>query len=354
MAETGYLADRRRRTLAILAGLAVVSAGLAFLGVHEETAQLAPKYEPETFLPGIASRIGGATRIHVAGKNVSFDVVKSKSGWVLPARGGYPASFDEVQKTLVSLAGLETVAPKTARPDWFHYVGLDVPPKGSGVLISVGDAQGTIAAVIFGKPEDIGDASGALGLFARKANENQSWLVRSVFQPKASVSDWIDKNVLSVDRARIAETDVTPIAGAAYIVKRDKPSDADFALASIPKGRSLSDPAAADPVAAAIADFAFDDVRPASAVDFSKAAHLVTKTFDGLTVSTDAVAQGSDTWVRLSAAAAPGSAVASEANEINARSKGWAYKLPSYKGQPFMTSLESLLKPTGAPASATQ
>ena len=45
-------------------------------------------------------------------------------------RGNYPADFDEVRHTLIGLAALETIEPKTARADWLHYVGLDTPPKG--------------------------------------------------------------------------------------------------------------------------------------------------------------------------------------------------------------------------------
>ena len=67
-------------------------------------------------------------------------------GWVLPARGNYPADFDQVRHTLIGLAALETIEPKTARADWLPYIGLDTPPKGNGIEITVSDKQGKTLA----------------------------------------------------------------------------------------------------------------------------------------------------------------------------------------------------------------
>jgi hypothetical protein len=356
MAEPRPLfADTRKRNLAILGAMAFVAVILAILALRQEASELAPKYAPETFLPGLASEVRTATRIRIANSKGTLDVVQTRSGWVLPEHGNYPAAFDQVQKTLVGLAALETIEPKTSRPDWFHFIGVDAPSKGSGTVVTVTGANGaTIASVIFGKTSDIGDPSGAVGLFARRAGENQSWLLRSVFEPKADVSDWLDKSVVSIDRARISEVDVTPASGAAYQVRRAKPSDPDFTPVNLPKGRELSDPAAADTVASAITGFVFDDVRPQAQLDFSKATRVVTHTFDGLIVAANVTQTNGDDWATVGAAADPRSKDASvEAREIDARAAGWAYKLPAYKGQQFLASLESLLEPIqGAPKPA--
>jgi hypothetical protein len=61
--------------------------------------------------------------------------------------------------------------------------------------------------------------------------------------------------------------------------------------------------------------------------------------------------QGPDYWALVSAEAAAGKPKAArEAKAINAKTAGWAYKLPPYKGQQLMTKLDSLLKPPPAPA----
>jgi hypothetical protein len=176
-------------------------------------------------------------------------------------------------------------------------------------------------------------------------------LTRSVLDPRASLADWLDKTVMDVDRARIQEADVDPAGGASFMVRRDKPSDPDFTLSPIPTGKTLSDPTAPDGVAAAITGFGFDDVRPARDLDFTNqnlTTRVVTKTFDGLKVTVNVLHQGADYWATVAADAMTPHALA-EATAINAHASGWAYKLPTFKGQLFMTTLDSLLKAPDAP-----
>jgi hypothetical protein len=351
---TTLMEDKRRRNLAILAVIAVVSVTLAAAALWAQAARLSNGHVEETFFPSLPSHVRDIERIHIASKKGTFDVAfKPDSGWVLPGRDNFPASFEEVRKTVVGIAALQTIEPKTARPDWLHYLGLDAPPKGDGVEISLLDDKGNmIAALIAGKTTDIGDPSGATGLFVRKLDSNQAWLARSVFTPDSDPGQWMNHDVIGVDRSRIQETRVEPANGPAYTVRRDKPSDASFTLVELPKGRELSYDSAPDGVAAAIVGFTFDDAKPAKDFDFTNSTTLITRTFDGLAVTVEAIQQGQDYWAELSAEAAPGARpeIAKEAREIDAHASGWAYKLPGYKGQQFMTSLDSLLKPvdTGA------
>ena len=344
---TVFFSDPRRRNLAILAGVAILSLALAVFALDRRADMVAPKYPPQEFFPHLAGSVNDVTRIRVQSKSGTFDVsFVPMKGWVLPGRGNYPASIEEVRKTLVGMAAFETIEPKTSRPDWFHYVGLDGPPK-DGTRITLSDDKGnTLASMIAGKTEDIGDDSGAVGLFVRKPNETQSWLVKSPFELHTAQSDWLDKKVMDVDRARIQEVDVTPSSGPAYSAARAKPSDTDFTLTVLTKGRELAYPGSPDGVASAITNFTFDDIKPAGSVDFTGASRLVTRTFDGLIVSTDLVKQGNDYWVRVAANSQPGKPdAAKEATAINAHADGWAFKLDPDKGATFATTLESLLKP---------
>src|SRR6185437_6799530 len=133
----------------------------------------------------------------------------------------------------------------------------------------------------------------------------------------------------------------------------DKPKDPDFKLMNLPAGRELAYPGAADNVAAAIVGLTFDDTKPATAFDFSKAARVVTRTFDGLTVTIQVLQKGADYWATVSAQAEPGKKSAEkEAKAINAKTSGRAYKLPAFKGQPLMTKQATLLKPLNPPKGA--
>ncbi|HEX3945104.1 MAG TPA: DUF4340 domain-containing protein [Rhizomicrobium sp.] len=347
--------DPRRRRLGILAVLAALMLIWAVVALWQQGEQLAPKYRPTPLFPDLPHHAREVARIHIAAKSGNFDVAfKPNKGWVITSRHDLPASFEQVNRTVVGMASLETLEPKTARADWLHYLGLGSPPKGDGVSISLMDAKGqTLAAVITGKSEDIGDQSGAGGLFVRKPDSTQAWLAKSVFEPKSDVSDWYDKNLIDIDRKRIAETDVTPQGGPAFTVKRDKPKDATFKLQNVPAGREVAFPGPTDGVATAIVGLTFDGAKPAKGFDFSKSSRTVTHTFDGLTVTVQTVKQGDDYWATVSAQADPGKpAAAREAQAINAKTSSWAYKLPPDKGQQLTANIDNLLKPL--PGAKTQ
>jgi hypothetical protein len=345
-------ADPRRRNLAILAGVALLALIAAWFGVHRRAAQVAPKYSETEFLPGFAAHIREAARIHIVSRKYgAFDIVfKPNKCWVLPVKNDYPASFDQVNRTLVGLAALETIEPKTARADWLHYIGLDAPPSGDGVAITVSNDHGRVLAdIIAGKSEDIGDSSGAMGLFVRRPNQTQSWLARAAFQPRSNPFDWLDKTIIDIDSSRIQAANVDAPDGHSFEVHRENRSDPDFKLAVIPPGREMASDSAADGVATAISDLNFDDVKPARDIDFENAARTVTKTFDGVSVTTDVVKTGNEYWAEFGAMSTVANpAIGREARAITMRVSGWAYKLPDYKGAAFMTTLESLLKPKGA------
>lgn len=355
---TSFFDDPRRRNLGALAGIAVLMIVLAALALWEQSREVAPHYQPHTFFPQLASKVREVSHIRVVSKKSTLDIVfKPEKGWVVASHGDYPAAFDQVRETVVGMATLQTIEPKTSRPDWLHYLDLDAPPKGAGTEIALMDEKGgTLAAIIAGKSTEIGDPSGATGLFVREPGKDESWLVRSVLEVKSDAADWLNKQMLDVDRTRIQEVDVDPPSGPSFQVRRNKASDDDFTLMNPPKGRELAYAGSADGVAAAVVGFTFDDVRPARELDFSDAAHparLITHTFDGLTIAVQTIQKGPEYWAIVSAEGAPGKPDAQkEARNIASHVTGWAYKLPQYKGQLFMTTLESLLKPLGNPQPA--
>jgi hypothetical protein len=356
MADTHAITqDPRRRNIIVLVGIAAVMVIFAAFALVRQSQEDAPHYQPHSFLPGFAAEVREVAHIRLASKSGTVDVqFKPDKGWVVTTHDDYPASFEHVRETLVGLAALETIEPKTARADWLHYLDLDAPPKGDGIAISVQDGQGrSLASIVTGKNVEIGDPSGAVGLFVRQADSDQSWLVRSVYQPKADVKDWLDKQVVDVDLGRVQEVDVNPADGPSYEIRRDKPNVADLNLVDIPKGREIAYAGVTDGIAGAVTGFTFDDVQPAKNLDFSDSGHVartVVHTFDGLTVTVNAIQKGQDYWATVSAEGAADKPQAQkQARTIDARTSGWAYKLPAYKGHQFMTTLDTLLKPLPTP-----
>ena len=346
--------DFRCRNLIVLGVLAIVSVAIAALMLTIRARENHARFMPGEFLPGFAAHVKDAMRIHIVSHDGAFDVdYQPAKGWVLPARGNYPADFEQVRHTLIGLAALETVEPKTARADWLSYLGLDAPPKGTGTAITVTDRAGnTLAAVITGNNAELQNAQGATGLFVRHPGDNQSYLARSVFAPHGNVADWLETGVVTIDAARLNSITITPATGAAFTILREHPSDQEYKLqgAPAPKGFAVNR-ASVNLIPQLITGFAFADVAPASQIDFSKAAHLSAHTFDMQNVHIDAVSANGAVWIRVSAQADPGTPTMQrqEASMISARAAGWAYKLSPDKGQLLMMTRDGLMTKADAP-----
>ena len=343
-----------RRNLMILGGAALVSVLLATVALVLRAEQGRSHFNPTEFLPGFAANVKNAATIHVAAKDTEFDVAFKNGKWVLPGHGDYPAEFDQVRHTLIGLAALQSLSPKTNRADWLHYVKLDTPPKGEGTEITVKDASGkTLAAVITGTTEQLGDPNGTIGLFVRRPGENQTYLARSVITPSGNFLSWVSDNVLNLGAARIQQVTVTPPRGKGFTVTRDKDADLKFKLANPPKSGNPNQQIL-DAVPYAIASFSLTDVQPASSFDFTNAAHAVAKSFDGLLITVDIVPKDRALWAKLTASAAPGASpdALKDAGEINTKVGGWAYKLSDEKGKALIADLDTIMTPPPEAAGA--
>ncbi len=336
-----------RRNLIILGAAALISVVLAAAVLIQRAEQGSSHFVSSEFIPGFAANVKNAAVIHVASHGSEFDVAFVGGKWVLPGHGGYPADFDQVRHTLIGLAALQTLAPKTDRADWLHYVNLDTPPQGNGIAFTVKDASGkTLASLITGVPEQLGDANGTVGLFVRHPGENQTYLARSVFQPSGDLLSWINTSVINLGAARIQQVIVTPPRGKGYTVTRAKDSDLKFTLANPPKTGNPNQQMV-DAVSYAVSSFSLEDVQPAASVDFSAASHAVGKGFDGLVITVDIAPKGKDLWGRLTASTAPGASAGAvkDAGEINAKAGGWAYKMPDQKGKALIADLDAIMTP---------
>ena len=328
----------RRRTLLILTGAVLLCGLLAGYAVWRRAAEGLPRYTSELFLPGFADRAGDAARIEVVGPNSAFTVIKeSPTGWVLD-RGNFPADFDEVRRTLISLAQLSTIAPKTERPDWLTHLSLGEPPRGNGTLLTVKDAQGAVLArLIAGNSVELGDVNGAKGLFVRRPGENRAYLARAVFPVRGDIGSWMTKQMALIGPARLKSVTVIPPNGQGFTVLRPTPNDA-VTLVGVPATAAV-DFQLVNEIGFAVATFTPSDLRTADGVDFAGATRVVAQSFDGLTVNFELARRADGIWVRLNAAGT------AQAADINARASGFAFRLPEEKGRVLLVDRQRVLTP---------
>jgi len=332
------MTNARRRTLLLLGSAALIFGLLSGYAVWRRAAEGLPRYTPEVFLPGFTEAAGNAARIEIAGPAGTFTVIReSATGWVLD-RGNFPADFDEIRRTLISLAQLTTIAPKTERPDWLTHLSLGTPPAGNGTLVTVKNAQGAILAqLIVGTQIDLGDVNGAKGLFVRHPGENRAYLARAVFPVRGDIGSWMSKQMALIGPARLQAVSVTPATGPGFTVSRPTAND-PVTLQGLPAGVQ-PDFQLVNEIGFAIATFAASDVRVANGMDFTGAARIVARSFDGLAVTFDIVRRPDGIWSRLSAAGT------AQAADINARAGGFVFRLPEEKGRVLLVDRQRMLTP---------
>lgn len=347
MAEAAVLKpDPRRRQFTILLGATGVAIVLAMAAVFQQSLWTGPQFPERPFFPGLSGRLGQLGEIAITTKSGAFHIRLQKGKWVVAERNGFPADPALVRSTALGLADLTIVEPKTDRPDWLNLVGLTAPDKGGDATdVKISDNTGKpIGELLAGHTEGGTDTLGRNAIYVRRPNENQSWLARGSLTLKTTVTDWLDRGVLSIAGDRIKGARVTPAKGAPYILLRDSKDQQDFKLLDMPAGRALSFDGSPDGVAGAIASFTFDDVAKDDQFDFTKAPQSAAETFDGLDLTVKIASRGNEHWATVWAAAVNPKEQA-EADRINAALEGWAFKLPEDKVNQFIADRETLLKP---------
>lgn len=322
------------RTLAILAAVTVVVAAGALLVTAGGDRSHARKVPLPALFADITERVNDVASITVHKGEEKVVVERGRSagdaddtnGWVVASKGGYPAKFDQVKISLMSVADVDDPTPKTADPSLHARIGVEDPaPDNAATLVTLRDKdKNEIASFIVG---DAASAGSTQATYLRPADSPQAWLVEKRIDFPVDVTRWLDAEILRVDRNRIKAATITQPDGQTLHVSRASKDEQNFQVDGVPEGRELTTPAAASPVANAIAYLALEDVRRAPEASAADPADLVTteyEIFDGLTIRVrtwtetpaDGETGGSTYWATVEAIAppAPPAAPAAESN----------------------------------------
>jgi hypothetical protein len=351
-------------TFAALAVVTAAVAGGAYWATQQRDAMVADPWTKQALYPGLVERLNDVTSLRVATQaDGPLTMTKGADGWTLAEKNGYAVDFSKVRQTLVELASLETLEPKTQKPENFSALSVEdvAAPEGTttrsiSVTAKAGDT--VLADLLVGRtrPKDVG-----AGVFVRKNGENQAWLANGSYQPNQKALQWLDRNVVNIDSRRVRTVVVTHPDGDTFTVAKPEIGSEDMAYGSpVPEGLEPK-PVHEMNNMASVTDFLIlEDVRPASEIDWGVPQVVSTyETYDGVLLTVTAVKAGDQTWVRAAAttsAQADGidafiaehkgkdsstgriadqflsaDAAANAVETINKRLENWAYRLTDYK-----------------------
>ena len=331
--------------------------------------------------PTLLERVNSVARVRVTGSEGAFTLARDGDAWVVEEKERHPADPDRVHKLLVGAAGIKRLEPKTSDPERYPKLWLEDPSgeDARSVRLVLEDTSGAALAdwVLGDRRPSKSDAS-RTELYIRVADDPQAWLVEGSVPGGDKIIDWLDRTVARIDRERLRTAEVSHTDGAMVAVSKEVPADVDFVLRDVPEGRETDSQYRVNDIGRFLEDLRFEDVAPASSLDFAGSVdkRLEITTFDGLRVRADSVMRDGDAWVQLraevdeglvektagadagtsdaesgtepldtsSGALRPLDEVRTEAERMNARWRGWAYELPSFKRDYIAKRMDELTR----------
>jgi len=373
----------RNKSWAMLVSAAVVLGAAGWWVASSRDRASQADFTPKPLFPGLTARVNDVDSLEIATPKALFRIEKGVDAehWVMPSHGNYPVQADLVRKNVLGIAGLETIEPRSDKPENYdllqvadpeHYKPVDKAAEADPgpVLIRLVDKDAkAIAAVIIGKTKSY-PVEGKPGQYlVRKADDARAWVARGILDAKPAPIDWLVKDLIKIDRNRVAEATVRqPDGELLKLVRSPKKADkdagsADFMPVDMPKGMKIGSQYDVDAVAGVMSWMTFDDVAKASDHDFSKATVTELTTLDGVRATIRSIpADGKDdkkAWISIAVAYDPALLKPDPANtdllkpedaeksvkEAAARLDGWAYLVPESERRDLTRHLKDLIEP---------
>lgn len=388
------------KTLVILAGVAVVAVGGAYVALRGDKPTVTEVGTgDETFkgplFPDLAGKVDQVAAITVKTASGESSIEKDAGGkWSSKERSGYPVDTAKVRELVLRMAELKDLKIRTSVPEKYAKLGVEdpglkpaaqakpdadpmsAPAASQALLVTLKDSGGqAIASLIVGNTDWGGGGGGSQGVYIRKSGDATSYRASGQLQVPREANQWIETQFADIKRDRVWSVVISPPEGDAekVTVLRDKP-DGVFAIQGIPEGKELKTPGSQESIVSGLGFTTFDDVRKADAVDFAGSAggkpgsKVLLRTWDGLLVNLESTEVEGKTWWKLAAAADPepfkegeGDAakpkrtaeeVNKEVGDLNAKWSGWAYAPVQYKATAFKTKMSEQIKDKAPAADA--
>jgi hypothetical protein len=325
----------QRVVVLLVAGLAVLAGAIWLASTrHLERATLAG----DLVLPGLEQGVNGVTELDLKKADGTHTTLKKDgSAWTVAERG-WPADTPKVRKLLLDLGALTVVEEKTRLAANYPQLGVEdvSTPHASGTRIDAVSPNKSWGLII-------GKASSGKSGYVRVANAAQSVLAAPVLMVDAAPAGWLERTLTDLGAERVREIEERPANGPEYTATRLKQGEPNFSVSPIPKGRSLTGPAVAEPIAASLAVLSLDEVRKADPGAASNgASHATFRTYDGLELALSGRQDGDH---YLIAARAQGSSPQgeAEAQKLNTRLGGFEFEIPQYRYEVIFKPLMELL-----------
>ena len=323
----------------------------------------AGRVEGSAFLPDLAKNINSVGAVEVTQGGHTLTIERSGNAWKVRDRAGFPAKPEAARTLLIALAQARLGEPRTSMKDKLSLLELEDPAAkdAKSRRVRVLDTGGKVLSdVVLGKTRYDAFGAGKGGMYVRQAAATQSWLATGDPRVTADIKDWVDTKVFASDATKVARLTIENPGEEPLLIERTPPppkeppkdatadtakaneppkppaapsKDGKFRLAALPDGKKLKKGITMDSIVEAFGSIDLDDVRKLDATPAGDAVQVLKlETEGGPTVTFRLRKDGDASWLSLTAAGTEGDAKKT-ADEINARTQGWEFKIPSWKAE---------------------
>jgi hypothetical protein len=272
------------KTLYLLVAAAVLAIVIAIAMNHSTAPQSGVTEQAKPFVPGLKEHVNDVNGITIvgAGNKTLLTLRHDKEGWVIAEKSNYPVDMTKLREFLLKLSQATLLEQKTSSPKRYAELGVDdvKDNDAKGVLIDIAGLPQPSKLIIGNY-----NGGGGGGTFVRRDGDAQSWLANENLTVAKNAADWEKRDLADIASNRLRSVTLTSADGKTLKVYKDQPSDSNFKVADVPKGRETSSEFAANSLGSVLGNLRADDVAAAKDVppaDKSSKAQYVT--FDGLQV----------------------------------------------------------------------
>ncbi|GJL68150.1 MAG: hypothetical protein NPIRA06_07850 [Nitrospirales bacterium] len=275
----------KAKTLGILAAITIVGIVVAVFVSQEPASQLPGS--GELLFPSLLSVVNNVSEVVVETKDQTVTLVRGEKTWRVKEKAGYRADVEKVKQTLIGLAEVRILEPKTKNPELYDRLGLqDKEQEGSlSTTVTLKTPNNSEAAVVI-----LGNQRPAKGnprmseIYVRKPGDPQTWLTIGNLPLEKVAGEWLDTEITALTTKRVHRVTVTHPGGESLLVLREKPDDLDFQLDSIPAGSKVASQFNVNNVVGTLVQLSLEDVKKEEEMNFQNhtGVTVVLETFDGL------------------------------------------------------------------------
>ncbi|MBI5852975.1 MAG: peptidylprolyl isomerase [Planctomycetes bacterium] len=212
------------RNLAATAGVLVIAS--VWVGVRDRTTPFTFQ-KGQYLLPGTEpERIAG---IEVKHEQDSVVLKRVGNQFLVESAKNYPANNREVNDLMNRVLGIRLAAEATTDKDAYAALGVDGGEKSTSIRFLDNEGK-EIVGVITGKSEAGED-------HVRLTNSETAYRVEEGLYLRTKPLDYVDKQLLQLERNDIQKVDVAPSGGKVYTI--DSPEAGKVQLAGIPEGKKV-------------------------------------------------------------------------------------------------------------------